>query len=467
MARDQARRRLQAALEHPATDVAVVALVLVSVALIVAEVALSPRSRWLLPVELAGDVITVVFALELTLRWLASGSTREFLRRWWVDILAVLPLLRAFRVFRVLRLLRVFRAGLVLNRRLSLFSGSFRRTAAEALFVGLLLMVLVLTGAIGVHMLEGPHWYGSFDDSFWWSFLSFMSSEPIGDVPQSTAGKLLTVLVMLGGMTIFAMLTGVVTAAFVQRMRETMTQRRDEIAHLTGHVVICGWNRAGDRIVSQLLDGTSRQRDVVVVAELDDLPALTVAGRERSRLWFLKGDYTRLEVLEAANIGKAAIAILLADKSHPRSDQDRDARTVLAVMLIERLNPGIFSCVELLNRDNEAHLRMLGVEEVVVLDDYGASLIATASRNDGLVPLFNELFSPRGNHFCKVDAGPSEIGATVGALVPRLKAETNALLVAIERPNGAGRRRQQILNPPVGLTIAAGDRLVLITDRDL
>lgn len=467
MALDRARQRLQAAMEHPATDVSVVLLVLLSVALIVAEVALPPRSPWLLPVELVGDAITVLFALELTLRWFAAPSKREFLRRWWVDILSVLPLFRGFRVFRVLRLLRVFRAGLVLNRRLSLFSGSFRRTAGEGLFVGLVLVVIVLTGAVGVHMLEGPHWYGSFDESFWWSFLSLMSGDPVGEVPRSTAGKLLTVLLMLGGMTVFAMLTGVVTAAFVQRMRESMSQRTEDIAHLTGHVVICGWNRAGDRIVAELLDGTGRQRDVVVVAELDDLPAPSVTGRGRSRLWFLKGDYTRLDVLKAASIERADVSILLADKSRPRSDQDRDARTVLAVMLIERLNPGIFSCVELLNRDNEAHIRMLGVDEVVVVDDYGASLIATASRNDGLIPLFDELFAPSGNRFCKIDAGPAEIGATVGAVAPRLKAEANALLLAIERPSGEGRRRQQLLNPPLDLTIAAGDRLVLITDRDL
>jgi len=369
-------------------------------------------------------------------------------------------------VFRVLRLLRVFRAGVILGRRLSLFSGSFRRTAAEALFVGLVLVVIVLTGAVGVHMLEGPRWYGTFDESFWWSFLSFMSAQPVDLLPQTTAGKLITVLLMLGGMTIFAMLTGVIMAAFVQRMRESMSQRKDEIARLQDHVVICGWNRAGDRIVSELLEGFGRRRDVVVVAELDDIPALAAPALDRSRLWFVKGDYTRIEVLREANIAHATVAVLLADKSQPqRSDQDRDARTVLAVMLIEKLNPGIFSCVELLNRDNESHLRMLGVEEVVVLDDYGASMIATASKNDGLVSIFNELFSSRGNHFCKVEAGPDDVGATVGTIGPRLKATSNALLLAVERPSGEGRRRRSIVNPPLDLVVAAGDRLVLITDR--
>lgn len=122
MDRERAREGLRRVMEHPATDVTVVALILLSVALIVAEVVLPPRDPWYVPIEAAGDVITLLFALELTLRFLAAERKRTFLRRWWLDILSVLPLLRVFRIFRVLRLLRVFRAGVVLNRRLSLFA---------------------------------------------------------------------------------------------------------------------------------------------------------------------------------------------------------------------------------------------------------------------------------------------------------------------------------------------------------
>lgn len=470
MWRKAARERLLRVMEHPATDVTVVALILLSVVLIVAEVVLPPRDPWYLPVEAAGDVITLLFALELTLRFLAAPRKREFLRRWWVDILSVLPLLRFFRIFRVLRLLRVFRAGMVVNRRLSLFTGSFRRGAGEALFVFLVLIMVVLTGAVGIHMLEAPEGaqeFDTFDESFWWSFLSFLSGEPAGALPHSTAGKVLAVLVAIGGMTIFALLTGVFAAALVHRLRETMSVRKDEIARLRDHVVICGWDRTGDRIVAQLTDG-GRRRDVVIVTEADEPPTLGPAVRDRSRVWFVQGDYTRLDVLRDTGLERAAIAILLADKTKPRSDQDRDARTVLAAMLVEKLNPRVFTCVELLNPDNESHLRQLGVEEIVVVDDYGASIIASASENQGMVAVFNELLRDvGGNRFCKIDPDPEEVGQSVAALAPRLKQRANALLVAVERPNPQGRGRHSIVNPPLDLVLQPGDRLVLITDRTL
>ena len=465
--RRRARERLRAFLEHPATDIAVIVLILTSVALLVAEAVLPAGSLahcWCL---IAGDLITVVFAVELSARFLVARSKRHYLRSYWVDILAVLPLLRVLRVLRVLRLLRVFRAGALLNRRLSLFSGSFRESAAEVLLVGTLLVVFVLAGAIGVHALEGDtKAFADFDRSFWWSFFSFMAGEPVNGMPKTAAGKVLTVVVMIGGMTVFAMLTGVVSAALVHRMRKQMSQRQGDLSRLRDHVVICGWNRAGARIIEELqFDPEFRRRGILVVAELERQPELGDRIQDPGRVFFVSGDYTRLDVLNRCRIAHARVAILLADKSQPRSDQDRDARTVLAAMLVEKHNPAIFTCVELLHRDNEAHLRALHVEEIVNLDDYGANIIAAASRNQGLVTVFNELFtSEYGNEFCKVVAGPDQVGEDVRTVGPALKESHNALLVAVERTAEDGTHRNHV-NPPQDFVIEAGDRLVIITDQ--
>ena len=463
------RVKVRRVLEHKATDLVVIGLILVSVGLMVVEALLPPGGAARGAARIAGDVITALFAVELTLRFVVARSKRQYVSTYWIDVLSVLPLLRVFRVFRVLRLLRVFRAGLLLNRRISMFSGSVRASAGEAIFVFVLLIVIVLVGAFGVHMLEsGNASFSRFDDSFWWSFFSFLAGEPIEGMPRSAGGKLLAVLVMTGGMTIFAMLTGIVSATLVQRMKVQMNRRETEIELLDQHVVICGWNRALDRILEEFqYDPVFRKRGVVLVAELEEPPELDEHVKDRSRIFFMEGDYTRIDVLRRCGLDRASTAILLADKSKPRSDQDRDARTVLAAMLIEKTNPRIFTCVELLNRDNEAHIRAIGVEEIVVLDDYGASIMATASQNEGMVGVFNELFTRGfGHHFCKIEVAPEQVGQTVRALGPRLKEQVNALLIAVERPNESGPRRH-VVNPPLDFVVEAGDRLVLITNQDV
>jgi len=103
------RAAIDRGLRHPVTDSVVMALVLISVALLVVEAYGLARERTLWVVELTGDVITVAFLIELSLRWYVAPSTRRHFREYWLDWLSVLPLLRPLRVLRVLRILRALR----------------------------------------------------------------------------------------------------------------------------------------------------------------------------------------------------------------------------------------------------------------------------------------------------------------------------------------------------------------------
>ena len=59
--------------------------------------------------NLANDFITLIFMVELTLRFFAASSKRRFFAEFWLDIIATIPLFRIFRSGRALRLLRLFR----------------------------------------------------------------------------------------------------------------------------------------------------------------------------------------------------------------------------------------------------------------------------------------------------------------------------------------------------------------------
>lgn len=51
-----------------------------------------------------------------------ARKKRRFWRNYWLDILAVMPMIRAFRLLRLLRILRLLRAGILLNRSLGRLS---------------------------------------------------------------------------------------------------------------------------------------------------------------------------------------------------------------------------------------------------------------------------------------------------------------------------------------------------------
>src|SRR5690606_36313770 len=115
-----------------------------------------------------------------------------------------------------------------------------------------------------------------------------------------------------------------------------------------------GWNRRVPLIINEVTQARGHQQTpVVVVADVEEQPPAMAAHAGNGLVYFVRGDYTRPEVLEQVRVRHAKRAIIVADTTAPRSDQDRDARTVLAALMIERMNPEIYTCAELLNHDNE------------------------------------------------------------------------------------------------------------------
>lgn len=469
--RDRRESSWQNTLSHwinrPSVDFCIALLILLSVVIITTEAVTPRNSPWRLRLDALGDLITWVFVVELSLRFAAERRKKKFFSKWWLDCLAVMPLLRPLRFLRVLRLLRLFRVAVIMNRRSRRVADVFRQGYAEMLTVLLLITVIVLVGAVGIATAEGPRNpdFDSFGKALWWSFFSLAAGEPIPSCPETTAGKVIALVVIFGGLTVFAMFTGVVSAFMVQRLRNSMEVKALDLEELNDHILICGWNRAGHRIVEEFQgDPLHSSRPVVIIAERDTEPVLDYRAVRRDLIFFIAGDYTQVEVLQKARVETASVAILLADKSRDRSDQDRDARTVLAALIIEKMNKQCFTCVELLNRDNETHLKLAGVEEVVVGDEYAGNIIASDARSQGgIVHLVNELFTNKyGNEFFKLPVPEDWVGRPLVDLHCQLKRDHNAILVAVDSLS----QQRVIVNPPADYPFGEGDQLLLIaTDR--
>jgi voltage-gated potassium channel len=206
---------------------------------------------------------------------------------------------------------------------------------------------------------------------------------------------------------------------------------------------------------------------VVVLTEVEQRPTdLCVPGVPPELVYHHPGDYTRVEVLESIGIRRASAAILLTDTLTPRSDQDRDARTVLTALTIERMAPGIFCCAELINGQHESLLKMAKVEEVVVRDWYAGVIIGSMGRNRGLSRVLNDILSTaEGNAFHKIRVGSRHAGRTIGELHSLLKESHNAILVSWEREDPDSGHTEVVVNPDVNTVTAQEDRLVVIAGQ--
>lgn len=469
----QFRKKLRQIMNHPVMDHLVGLLILVSVGLLFMEI-LHPSTEGqdgFLYYEL-GLAVNILFAFELSLRAISFRHKGSFFRSYWVDILSLAPLVvPQYGFLRALRLLRIFRLGPLMrqsNRRLSVL---FRKTIGEQMVILSIVLVVVVGVTLGIQGTEGP--FQSLDKAFWWTVLSLAAAEPIGVTPETPMGKFFTLIIIFGGITIFALFTGTVSAVITERLRLAGSHGNDmTIEEIEDHYIICGWNRSFRTLLEELISAmTLAPHSIVLVAE--KRPDVLNEFEDNPHLFFVEGDYTTIDVLKRVGVGRAKRAILLADRSIPgRSDQDRDARTILAAMIIEKLQPGIFTCAELLSRENESHLRLAGIEEVVIGDEYSATILATSSRVEGVTHIADDIFSAQyGSQFYKVMVRDDWAGKTFLELQVEVKKNYDALLIAVEQSEDSQRisppeekspYERTRTNPPGDYVFQKGDLLILL-----
>jgi voltage-gated potassium channel len=373
-------------------------LILLSLGLLVPEVAL-PRTdlRHELATELQ-EAITVFFILELGLRCLAMKRRSRFFKEYWLDILAVLPVLRAFRIvkfFRLLRLLRLIRLASLLTSNSRLLQNHLQRSTAEYILTSFFLVFSVLTGTFAFAMFENPNsGFGPLQDAFWVIVFSVMSGQYEHEFPGSLGGRFVILGMEFCSLSLFAVLTGTISAVMVEKIREGGLLSKTVLEDLEKHVLVCGWNSGVEIALLELqLHPDFKDREYIVIADRDNLPEMpNLPFRGRVRL--MRDDFTRAEVLQKANVANCAVALIVSDINHNRTRQDADARTVLCALTIEKLNPAVYTCAELSNSMNEPHLRMGNVNEVVITQDIAGHLIAQAALSSGQLKLLQQMVRP-------------------------------------------------------------------------
>ncbi len=178
-----------------------------------AMVTLSPEAEvWFERVDTA---ICVVFIYDFFLRFYAAPSKLKFLKWGWIDLISSVPNFdifrwgRAVRVFRLLRLLRALRSFKVIYR--YAVSNQASSTLATAAIISLLLLVFSAVFVLRVETDQNSN-IKSLNDALWWAFTT-VTTVGYGDkYPVTTAGRVVGVILMIGGVGLFGIFTGFVSS---------------------------------------------------------------------------------------------------------------------------------------------------------------------------------------------------------------------------------------------------------------
>ena len=444
-------------------------LVLVSVALTIVETTSRPPNPF---VVWGAQALSALFAIELFVRYRAAPSARGFFREYWLDLISIVPLVMLWQApgegvsstFALLRIFRLARVTKIARHRVLLIPAVLRKGARELFLASgfvLLAVVFASSALVQFESDSNPNIH-TFGDAFWVSIYSLIAAEPIPGPPRTFGGHVVIVFVILTGLFTFATVVGTVSAVVAERVRsgDLMVDWQD----LKDHLIVCGWSRKGEIIIREYIASTPDDTTpVVVVAEFDHLPQLNDPST-RNRVQFLNDDFTKIEALEKAGVRRANRAVILADTSKGRKERDADARTVLAALTIERLNPAVYTCAEINRREHAHHLEMGKVNDYVVSGEHSAFLLAQAAITKGVMSVFSELMTrghgSAGNHFCRCTISDKWKGKNFFDLMIFLKKEHDALLVAVQQGE------QTVVNPS-SYTFVGGEAVVYIATREV
>ncbi|SPT53787.1 Voltage-gated potassium channel [Actinomyces bovis] len=168
-------------------------------------------------VELILSGIWVLFTADYLIRlWLAPDRKEWALGHLPEAAAVILPMLRPLRLLRLVTLIGILqrKAGAALQGRIALY------TAAN---VSLLAFVAALAALDAER--HAPHaTITSFGDALWWA-ITTITTVGYGDLsPVTTGGRLVAVLLMIGGVA----LIGVVTATLASWIVALVTEENDE-----------------------------------------------------------------------------------------------------------------------------------------------------------------------------------------------------------------------------------------------
>ncbi|EEX93258.1 cAMP-dependent Kef-type K+ transporter [Vibrio orientalis CIP 102891 = ATCC 33934] len=177
-------------------------------------------------------IICSIFILQLGIDLIRATDRVQFMKRHWIDFLASLPMiepLRYARLFSILRVILVIRSSRSVIRQL--LKNKHETTLASIL----LLMVILLTAGSSIMLfLEGQSPNANIQDggdAMWWALVT-ISTVGYGDhYPVTDAGRILAAGLIICGVGLFGMISGLVTSMITSpsKIQTTRSENKERL----------------------------------------------------------------------------------------------------------------------------------------------------------------------------------------------------------------------------------------------
>jgi voltage-gated potassium channel len=303
---------------------------------------------------------------------------------------------------------------------------------------------VVAIAAVLITLLEKKPTFESFFDAFNWGIATVLG-QGNADFVTSPGGRVVGWLLILFGVAMLGMITGALVAMVIDFLLKE-GQGLGASGH-RDHIVVCGWNSTARDLIEELRGDAYKQK-IVVLADLDKNPA-------GSGVYFVRGDATDAADLERAGIVDASAALIF-----PVDGSDEaDMHSILTIMAIAAVAPGVRKVAEVNNPRHEPHFQRAEVDELLVTSKVASHLLARSALYPGLSAIVTDIVSGgEGSELYRITLPDEYIGLSIDDVASRLRKDHQATLLSVNRGGRA------FVNPPTEFIFQQGDDAIVVAE---
>jgi len=293
-----------------------------------------------------------------------------------------------------------------------------RLRQAELLLLGV--AATLGAGTVGFRLILKESWLQSFYRAVVTSTLTGLDT-----VPASNGARLLSIAMILAGLTVIAytgaviveaIAGGVLTGALAERRRERT------IEGLHDHFVICGYGRVGRRVAEEF-----RAAGVPYIV-LDFSEEAIEAAKEQGDV-LVEGNATHDEDLQRAGVERARGLVAASDS---------DADNLYIVLSARSMRPGLQIVARASDEDAAKKLRLAGADRVVLPYATAGRTMANLVLKPQVTDFLDAVTTATGPdlHMAQIEVHDTcaNAGKTIRDI--RVRHQTGAIIVALRRRDG-------------------------------
>ena len=293
---------------------------------------------------------------------------------------------------------------------------SFRRFAYALCAMAVVLAI----GTAGFRASLDESWLQSF-------YRAVVSSSLTGldTVPKNDSARILTIFLVLAGISIFAYIGSLVVEAIARGVIGGLwaeRRRRKTIQALRNHYIICGFGRVGRRVAEEF-----RHEGAPFVVL--DFSTDAKAAAEEANVLFLEGNGTDDEDLRSAGLERARGLIAASDD---------DADNLYITLSARAANPDLLIVARASNEDASKKLRLAGADRIVQPYQAAGRVMANLMLRPQVTAFVDVVTSASGSDLrfeeIEVTAASGQGGRSIRDL--DVRKETGALIVALRKRDG-------------------------------